>query len=295
MEEVVIKHILEERKISIEKIKKFLKRVVKEERVKRGIILSRIILAREAAASLINKKVQAYLTKRKYISLSLSLRNYYSLSPSFDSSVTKMGVTIYTSSSNINNFKTYNMQFCPLRKRFVLDIRKTIFKDHKTLLFNFVVNDHIVIDSHFETVNINNNFINKLNFEEVENKIQLANLKLQRVYDSDLVMKETLPFCKGENRCSFSTEGSETSLKEKRDFKCLKSKSELLIGCGSIDSQKFSQDELTKERMNWLKEKMKSFSCEEVKSILRKKCTYIRKTKTNNIKRRVSFGSVFYC
>ena len=69
------------------------------------------------------------------------------------------------------------MNFCPIRKRFVFDIPKKKFflKSNKTLRFNFIVNDEIIVDNSFFSCNINNIFVNEINFIDIDNKIKKLN------------------------------------------------------------------------------------------------------------------------
>ena len=85
------------------------------------------------------------------------------------------------------------MQFCPLRKIYTFDFPKSIFKSQhkitkssslsspsshanaKILRFNFIINGKLLIAPHYQLINIDNHYINQIDFVEIDEKIKNNN------------------------------------------------------------------------------------------------------------------------
>ena len=102
-------------------------------------------------------------------------------------------IVIYPEPHNINKKQIYKMQFCPLRKIYAFDFPKSIFKSQhkitkslslslpsshsnaKILRFNFLINGKLLIAPHYQLVNIDNHYINQVDFAEIDEKIKNTN------------------------------------------------------------------------------------------------------------------------
>lgn len=104
------------------------------------------------------------------------IKDCYSISPTYNN-MTKISIKIYYDLKDIKKFEIFPLKFCQIRKRFVFDIPKKKFflKSNKTLRFNFIANDEIIVDNSFISYNINNIFVNEINFIDIDNKIKKLN------------------------------------------------------------------------------------------------------------------------
>jgi len=104
------------------------------------------------------------------------IKDCYSISPTYNN-MTKISIKIYYDLKDIKKFEIFPLKFCQIRKRFVFDIPKKKFflKSNKTLRFNFITNDEIIVDNSFLSRNINNVFVNEINFIDIDNKIKKLN------------------------------------------------------------------------------------------------------------------------
>jgi hypothetical protein len=102
-------------------------------------------------------------------------------------------IVIYPEPHNINKKQIYKMKFCPLRKIYTFDFPKSIFKSQnkitkslslsspsshsnaKILRFNFIINGKLLIAPHYQLINIDNHYINQIDFVEIDEKIKNNN------------------------------------------------------------------------------------------------------------------------
>lgn len=296
METVLINHILEQRKLSAGIIKKFLRRISQTQRRKKEVLITQIMSAREASATRINNAAERYLVRKRYSNLSFKLRNYYSLSPSFNSKVTKMSIRIYTNLSNINDSKIYNLPFCPLRKRFVLDINKKLFRKNKNFYFNFIVNGSIVIDSNYETMLVGGNYINKIDFQKVDERIKYNCIYVYSLtaISSYIKIRKNTVSTEDEEVLGFSSdEDSEDEISYVKRYNLDRKPIELKLKTNSTSSSENPKEKSEKFIRSGKKVKTITSSV-ETKPILRKNYRLNPAYKTLTEKRKVSFGCVFF-
>ena len=153
-------------------------------KIKKFILIQNILKIRKEAIKKIINNIRHFIKyKRDYNKnitktqkLIKKIKDCYSISPTYNN-MTKMSIKIYNDPKNTKKFEIYPLNFCPIRKRFVLDIpkKKFILKSNKTLRFNFIANDEIIVDNSFFSCNINNIFVNEINFIDIDNKIKKLN------------------------------------------------------------------------------------------------------------------------
>jgi hypothetical protein len=153
-------------------------------KIKKFILIQNILKIRKEAIKKIINNIRHFIKyKRDYNKnitktqkLIKKIKDCYSISPTYNN-MTKMSIKIYCDPKNTKKFEIVPLNFCPIRKRFVFDIPKKKFflKSNKTLRFNFIANDQIIVDNSFYSCNINNIFVNEINFIDIDNKIKKLN------------------------------------------------------------------------------------------------------------------------
>jgi hypothetical protein len=179
----LIKHILESRFNSKQKIQNILKTFSISLKTKKFLIISQILNIRNLAAIKIQKAFHIY----KQIDYRLLLKKIlsktkvcYTISPS-KNNTTNAKIKIYYDLSDITKFKIINLNFCPIRKRYVCDIPKYKFlKSNKTFRFNFIINNEEIIDNNYRIKLINRKYINEIDFKTIDEKIRYLNDTIYR-------------------------------------------------------------------------------------------------------------------
>ena len=158
-------------------------------------------IRKEAAKKIINNFRHFIKYKRDYNKniiktqkLIKKIKDYYSISPTYNN-MTKISIKIYYDPKDIKKFEIFPLKFCPIRKRFVFDIPKKKFflKSNKTLRFNFITNDEIIVDNSFNSCNINNVFVNEINFIDIDNKIKKLNETIYNFKKKSKIRKNLKP------------------------------------------------------------------------------------------------------
>ena len=130
----------------------------------------------------IQKNYLSHLVSLNYKQISKKIKNVYSLYvelfPHYKSNIELL---IYPQPQNMRYTKLYQMHYCPLRKLYACDIPKNVFQrfpsilnntNNKKLRFNFRINGNIFIDPSYQLVNIDNHYINQIDFAEIDERIQ---------------------------------------------------------------------------------------------------------------------------
>ena len=130
----------------------------------------------------IQKNYRSHLVSLNYKNISKKIKNMYTLYVElFSHCKSNIEIIIYPQPHNLYYTKLYQMHFCPLRKLYAFDIPRNAFQrcpsilnntNNKILRFNFKINGNIFIDPCYQLVNIDNHYINQIDFTEIDEKIQ---------------------------------------------------------------------------------------------------------------------------
>jgi hypothetical protein len=284
--ELLIKQILIKRTESIIKIQSFVRKYQIQKKLKEFYIINKILLIRKLS---LKKIINNYLNFKRFATLKKlinKVKNCYSISPSINN-VSNILIKVFYNQRNYNKFKIFNLNFCPIRKKFVFDIpKKKFIKSNKIFRFVFLINNKIFIDKHYKCILINGIIMNTINFKEIDEKINFLNKTIYK----DIILKNMLNQMKliSSDSTNFDSEEDNNNnnenylLNNKNNFHLLYNKNIVINNKNLINknnniifNKKFSSNEEI------------SFS---PKSILK---TKIRKNNINkNSLRKVSFGKV---
>ena len=151
-------------------------------KIREYLILSKLRNEYISSVIKIQKNYLSHLVSLNYKQISNKIKNVYSLyTELFPHCKSKIELLIYPQPQNVCCTKLYRMHYCPLRKLYTFDIPKNVFQrfpsilnntNNKKLRFNFRVNGNIFIDPNYQIINIDNHYINQIDFAEVDERIQ---------------------------------------------------------------------------------------------------------------------------
>ena len=286
--ELLIKQILIQRTESIIKIQSFIRKYQIQKKLKEYLIINKILLIRKLS---LKKIINNYLNFKRFTTLKKltnKVKNCYSISPSINN-VSNILIKVFYNQRNYNKFKFFNLNFCPIRKKFVFDIpKKKFIKSNKIFRFVFLINNKIFIDKHYKCILINGIIMNTINFKEIDEKINFLNKTIYK----DIILKNMFNQMKliSSDSTNFDSEEDNNNeyyfLNNKNDFHLLYKKNP------KNNKKKLINDLINKNNNNKIiifnEKNSDNESSLSPKSIL--------KTKKNNInknnKRKVSFGKV---
>ena len=287
--ELLIKQILIKRTESIIKIQSFVRKYQIQKKLKEFFIINKILLIRKLS---LKKIINNYLNFKRFATLKKlinKVKNCYSISPSINN-VSNILIKVFYNQRNYNKFKFFNLNFCPIRKKFVFDIpKKKFIKSNKIFRFVFLINNKIFIDKHYKCILINGIIMNTINFKEIDEKINFLNKTIYK----DIILKNMLNQMKliSSDSTNFDSEEDNNNnenylLNNKNNFHLLYKKNP------KNNKKKLINDLINKNNNNKIiifnEKNSDNESSLSPKSIL--------KTKKNNInknnKRKVSFGKV---
>ena len=288
--ELLIKQILIKRTESIIKIQSFIRKYQIQKKLKEYFIINKILLIRKLS---LKKIINNYLNFKRFATLKKlinKVKNCYSISPSINN-VSNILIKVFYNQRNYNKFKIFNLNFCPIRKKFVFDIpKKKFIKSNKIFRFVFLINNKIFIDKHYKCILINGIIMNTINFKEIDEKIKFLNKTIYK----EIILKNMLNQMKliSSDSTNFDSEEDNNNNNEnyllnyKNNFHLLYKKNP------KNNKKKLINDLINKNNNNKItifnEKNSDNESSLSPKSIL--------KTKKNNInknnKRKVSFGKV---
>ena len=288
--ELLIKQILIKRTESIIKIQSFIRKYQIQKKLKEYFIINKILLIRKLS---LKKIINNYLNFKRFATLKKlinKVKNCYSILPSINN-VSNILIKVFYNQRNYNKFKFFNLNFCPIRKKFVFDIpKKKFIKSNKIFRFVFLINNKIFIDKHYKCILINGIIMNTINFKEIDEKINFLNKTIYK----DIILKNMLNQMKliSSDSTNFDSEEDNNNnnenyiLNNKNNFHLLYKKNP------KNNKKKLINDLINKNNNNKItifnEKNSDNESSLSPKSIL--------KTKKNNInknnKRKVSFGKV---
>ena len=186
----LILQILKKRNESKEKIQNYIlnkyktqkhkKTIIKE---KNYIIIEKILKKRIEAANLIRKNYINYSRWLKLHIMYKQAQGCYTIFPSINN-VTNINIKIYTNNL-LSEFSTFPLIYCPYRNCFFIDIKKNKFINCKIIRFHFIVNKRIIIDSHYKSKEINGIFVNEIDFNEYDKRIEKNICKYNKIHGFD--------------------------------------------------------------------------------------------------------------
>jgi hypothetical protein len=205
--ELLIKQILKQRNESIIKLQKFFKIKQFQKKIRQFLLIKKILLIRKFSIQKIIDNIIEYKRYKTIKKLTNKLKNCYSISPSINN-VTNILIKIFYNQKNYKKFKIYNLNFCPIRKKFVFDIpKKKFIKSNKIFRFVFLINNKIFIDKNYKCILINGIIMNTINFKEYDEKINLLN---KTVY-KEIIFKNIL------NQIYFSSDSTNCDSEEENN------------------------------------------------------------------------------
>ena len=139
--------------------------------IKKRIIILKILKARNDSA----KKIQTNYNNHKLYLLVHIIAHHvsgcYTVSPSLNN-ISKINIKIFTNSENKAEYTIIPMEFCSIRKKFVLDIQKNKFNpNHKTLYFVFIYRGKNYYDPNYDITYLQGEKVNTINFEKLDKKL----------------------------------------------------------------------------------------------------------------------------
>ena len=179
--------------------------------LKKRIIILKIVKTRNDSA----KKIQINYNKHKLYLLVHIIAHHvsgcYTISPSLEN-ITKIDIKIFINSKDKNEYKIIHMEFCSIRKKFVLDIPKNKFvPDYKKLFFVFIYRGKKYYDPNYDITYLQGEKVNTIDFEKLDKNLN----DLENNIYSPEKMKD---YCKiFSNIRKISLENSEIS--DKNEFK----------------------------------------------------------------------------
>ena len=294
----LIQHILKSRFESQLKISNFLKSISIFHKTKKFFLISQILTIRNSAALKIQLAFQNYkeISQKSLLKKLINkMKTCYSISPS-KNNTTNAKIKIYYDLSDINKFKIINLNFCSIRKRYVLDIPKIKFlKSNKTFRFNFIINNEEIVDNNYKMKLINKKFINEIDFKLIDEKIKNLNEKIYypiiyktisnrlRTKSNDSTEEEEKIFNSSEDEDDYKSLRAE---KTKNDEKFVRKRTERISDDLSKTYKKNKFEIIPSKR----KRNISSSEIFEVKGILKRSGSIFYSERKKN--RKISFGKV---
>jgi hypothetical protein len=291
--ELLIKQILIKRTESIIKIQSFIRKYQIQKKLKEYFIINKILLIRKLS---LKKIINNYLNFKRFATLKKlinKVKNCYSISPSINN-VSNVLIKVFYNQRNYNKFKFFNLNFCPIRKKFVFDIpKKKFIKSNKIFRFVFLINNKIFIDKHYKCILINGIIMNTINFKEIDEKINFLNKTIYKdiilknmLNQMKLISSDSTNFDSEEDNNNNNNNNENFLLNNKNNFHLLYKKNP------KNNKKKLINDLINKNNNNKIiifnEKNSDNESSLSPKSILKTKKNKINK----NNKRKVSFGKV---
>jgi hypothetical protein len=289
----LIQHILKSRFESQSKISNFFKSKSISHKIKKFFFISHILSLRNNAALKIQLAFQNYkeISQKTLLKKLISkTKSCYTISPS-KNNTTNAKIKIYYDLSDINKFKIINLNFCSIRKRYVLDIPKIKFlKSNKTFRFNFIINNEEIVDNNYKMKIINKKFVNEIDFKLIDEKIKFLNEKIYNpiIYNFRLRTKSNDSTEPEEDKIFNSSEDEDDykSLRAENTNKKFKRNRNERISDDLTKNNKFEIAPIQNKR----KRNISSSDIFEVKGILKRSGSIFHSERKKN--RRISFGKV---
>ena len=226
--ELLIKQILKQRNESIIKIQKFFKIKQFQKKIKEILLIKKILLIRKFSIQKIIENILEYKRYKKIKKLTNKIKNCYSISPSIKN-VTNILIKIFYNQKNYKKFKIYNLNFCPIRKKFVFDIpKKKFIKSNKIFRFVFLINNKIFIDKNYKCILINGIIMNTINFKEYDEKINLLNKTVYKEIILKNMLNQIKSFSSDSTNCDSEEENNINNINNNNDYFLLNNKKNYL-------------------------------------------------------------------
>ena len=292
----LIKIIQKQRLDAIRKIIKAYRKFKLINQIKTEYIIRKVISERKNAIIKIQRNFKYFLKRSKVKQIIKKEKKCYIIVCN-KTNVTKISIKFFTDYKNVDKTMVLPMQYCPIRKYFILRIPKTKFvlanKDNKIVHFNFLYNGNIFFDEdQYKIVNFNGKKVHEINFSKYDeinqsnnyqNKNNEENLLQQKNKLSyNLVSRHKSSYINTENLLDFS---SDDEVEEKNKIRKL-----------SKDSNGLKKPKYFRHKKKGKTLKLKSLGFLKIISILkdsnidRKK----RRKSTINPERHVKFGTVTF-
>ena len=124
----------------------------------KNLLIKKIVITRHLSAELIQSTFKSYILRREVLNILRKQKKCYCLIYPFDADSVEIKIFI----NGINNkCKVYQYFKCPIRKYFVTYINKKEIKPGEYLC-QMIVDDNIIVDKRYKSVNKNNNLYRKL-------------------------------------------------------------------------------------------------------------------------------------
>ena len=137
---------------------------------------------RKNCAIKIQKHYKLYAQKKLLFSFAKKHEEYYSIYPSKEVKE-RISIKLFTSLKDNKLYKILPVRFCEFRQKYVFDIPKSKFPSHKKFLrFKFIIDGTVILDPRYKLVRFGEEeYVNEIDFNEVEKKEKLVNEKLKEI------------------------------------------------------------------------------------------------------------------
>lgn len=139
--------------------------------LKKRIMILKIIKTRNESAKKIQDNYRKHILYLSIHKKAHHVNGCYTISPSINN-VTRMDIKIFQNSQNINDYKISSLKFCPIRKKFVIDIKKNKFiSNSKKLYFVFIYKGQNYYDKNYNIIDFQGEKVHVIDFEDVDKNI----------------------------------------------------------------------------------------------------------------------------
>ena len=207
----LIKLIQTQRLEAIKKIIRAYKNYKLINKIKKEFVVRKILAERKKAIIKIQNNFKQYLRRLKLKTILKKENKCYTIICCNKTNVTKVSVKIFIDYQDTNKTMILPMQYCPLRKYFVLQIPKTKFvladQNNKIVRFNFLYKGNIFFDEEqYSIVDFKGKRVHEINFSQFdERKCQLIN-KMNLNENTLVFTKQKSHYIKKESLLSFSSD-----------------------------------------------------------------------------------------
>jgi hypothetical protein len=184
---IINKHIIKQRKASIQKIIYFLQKFLKKKRQKEILLYSLIIKLRSYNIMYLQEKLKNLKFQKDVRRIIAKNRDYYCIECKIKN-VKSVSLQVFLKNDTT---KIFEFEYCKIRKVFVLYILRSlacgaVFRVH------FLADDKVIIDPMFRTdYDDKGNFYNLIDFVQIEGEERNKNEEKERIlkYYGDMLRK----------------------------------------------------------------------------------------------------------